>query len=285
MTMSSHDGGQASEKPTFAQLKELFSQIDDDRITKDRLQKFLRGKCCEPEPPKKFGFLEKKVDHQAPASKWAEFWDQHFPGAGNSFAADISSILTWKFQLFTLGHEISLDSSEELDHLELWKRLDINGIRPMSVMEFEEIFISSPGDPQPLHGYDGPMLEYLCSTVTAHQRFFGHSEEQKLLLDEVAYRWKQFEEMLEERSRGKTMASKLWKGLRNDLKKEVWQCLKEGSGHIIEDNLGATILMILSSRFLNENELEEINTFKELWREGNYPLGLDSDNRLVILHA
>lgn len=40
----SHTAVWASEAPTPAQLKELFSQIDSGRVTKGRLQAFLRGK-------------------------------------------------------------------------------------------------------------------------------------------------------------------------------------------------------------------------------------------------
>ncbi len=39
----SHAAGWASDTPTPAQLKEFFAQMESGRITKDRLQEFLRG--------------------------------------------------------------------------------------------------------------------------------------------------------------------------------------------------------------------------------------------------
>ena len=43
MTKLSQTAGWASDSPTPAQLKELFAQIGSGRITRDRLQGFLRG--------------------------------------------------------------------------------------------------------------------------------------------------------------------------------------------------------------------------------------------------
>jgi hypothetical protein len=41
--MTSHATGCQSDIPTFAQIKELFAQIDSGRITKERMQDFLRA--------------------------------------------------------------------------------------------------------------------------------------------------------------------------------------------------------------------------------------------------
>jgi len=43
----SHDSGWASDAPTPAQLKEFFAQIENRRITKEKLQMFLRGETSE----------------------------------------------------------------------------------------------------------------------------------------------------------------------------------------------------------------------------------------------
>lgn len=43
MSKKSHVAGWTSESPTPAQLKEFFAQVKSGRITKDRLQGFLRG--------------------------------------------------------------------------------------------------------------------------------------------------------------------------------------------------------------------------------------------------
>ena len=43
MSIMSHVAGWASDAPSPAQLKEFFAQIESERITKNRLQQFLRG--------------------------------------------------------------------------------------------------------------------------------------------------------------------------------------------------------------------------------------------------
>jgi len=65
MSMSHAVSGWASESPTPAQLKEFFSQIDSGRITKGRLQAFLRGETTDK------GIEQRKEE-------WAEFYQKYF---------------------------------------------------------------------------------------------------------------------------------------------------------------------------------------------------------------
>lgn len=60
--VKSHATGWPSDAPTPAQLKEFFAQIASGRVTKSRMQIFLRGKG---------------IDVNEILADWQEFWSQH----------------------------------------------------------------------------------------------------------------------------------------------------------------------------------------------------------------
>lgn len=68
----SHASAWASDAPTPAQFKEFFSQVDSGKVTKDRLQAFLRGEVSPNDT------RATDVSVQSLLSDWERFYKKHF---------------------------------------------------------------------------------------------------------------------------------------------------------------------------------------------------------------
>lgn len=86
----SHAAARMSEQPTFAQLKELMGQIDSGRVSKDRIQRFLRGEDRLHALPVETILnecLPSNVELDQLPKDIVSFWEQRFPGFGKVMTA------------------------------------------------------------------------------------------------------------------------------------------------------------------------------------------------------
>lgn len=281
MTQSSHAAVRASEEPTPQQLQELFRQIGSGRVTKDRLQVFLR-KQQEQQPviyisadydQSLFNYARDE-DLSPLVHRTIKFWEQEFPGTGRVIASQLEELLRDDL-VFQLGSREEVPAGKDLQALlqsGLFRERGL-GVREIRVMNTQEF-----SDPFPLHAYDGRLYRWLERSYDDLSHVF-HFEGSLPTAMRTTFQEKYLDQIF---GRDCSLERKFWKGFKSNVGEEY---LARLDTQMIGDHLRACVFTAAFGGFLTDPDHLDTQELLWLWINGTFPIGLDDENRLVLLCA
>lgn len=303
MTKSSHATAWASDAPTPAQMKELFAQIESGRVTKNRLQEFLRGQLPEPtEEETKFRvslYRAQPPEHLVPESA-GKYWDRVVSGAGPHMAIELSPYLSrsFRFHLQPAGaNDGILDVGVSLeDDFFGPSGINISGLRAISPSDFDEkssnewlvrkdrhtLWLAS-GEVVSILRYDFSLEEYLQERLERLGHFIPYD---LTFLRKVHDALSSFPPLVDEDTGYFRPSRRFWQCLKKDIKMPfLFSALRTSCGDVIDAHFDISLVANLVSCFLPEEDAYAMGYLTCSWLEGNYPIGLDGERHLLVLCA
>ncbi len=281
MTQSSHAVVQASETPTPAQLKELFAQIETGRVTKDTLQKFLRG---TPQS-QAFSFAGVKPPYvpyvEEYLTDWFQYWDKKFPGAGAWIVSKLQDDFLdpdfW-FHLRSEKRYWSNPETGEEDLESLWRRsFGIQGFRVITTDHVKKYFRGL--EYLQIARYSS---DYFEDKINGYERFFPGIEQDNLY-DQLLAATHDFMDTVPEGK--KSFEERFIEDFSRDIRGSLAECLLYDYAGVLLDNLKTCVMLAVASAFMDPYSGFDLIRFLDPWLFGNYPIGLDQNLQLLVLCA